>query len=355
MATATKERVISLWLDDDYIRGAMCEEDLNGNMWIVSEEEWTREGNKWHDCHSFTLVETFTEDDYDVAKEAAINLAKQEGRRVLRSNRYGKQKIIFDPACEHKIIFDPPDDWGYSARRRRLAHEAHKQKRSERMRGGRFTREDWKIALEFFGHRCAFCGSEGPLHQEHFFPLGYDGPHTAGNIVPACATCNESKGTRDPKSWCSPEVYRRIVDFLATRPGWPGEIDRVRILGRRIAEGIQAAARRRTNLRRLSGAKRKELAMAKTTRYTKTVAETTLNGARYMAAGITAADGSPCVTTDFAEAKDYRDGEPVPAGYRRRRISRTVRRGSGPIEASTSPAPGEGYPRRTGGQAPCRP
>lgn len=115
---------------------------------------------------------------------------------------------------------------------RRRRRKAEERRRREQMRGGRFTREDWEIALEFFGHCCAFCSGEGPLQREHFFPLGYDGPHAAGNIVPACGLCNESKGTRDPRSWCTPDVYRRIVDFLATRPCYPGEIDRIRVVFR---------------------------------------------------------------------------------------------------------------------------
>ena len=63
--------------------------------------------------------------------------------------------------------------------------------------------------------------------------------------------------------------------------------------------------------------------MMTTTRYTKTVAAITLDGITYFAhQSMTAADGSPYLTTSIADARDYRPGEPVPDGYR---LSTTAR------------------------------
>jgi hypothetical protein len=36
-----------------------------------------------------------------------------------------------------------------------------------------------------------------------------------------------------------PDVYRRDVDFLVTRSGWPGEIDRIRVIVGRRAEALE--------------------------------------------------------------------------------------------------------------------
>lgn len=85
--TTTRERVIGLWLD--------AEAGSESPKWIVSHDEWTWEGNE---CHSSTTVAIFDADDYDGARDAAFALATQEGRRVLKTNRYGQGKIIFDPA-----------------------------------------------------------------------------------------------------------------------------------------------------------------------------------------------------------------------------------------------------------------
>jgi hypothetical protein len=63
-----------------------------------------------------------------------------------------------------------------------------------------------------------------------------------------------------------------------------------------------------------------------TTRYTKTVAAITLDGTTYYAhRSMSAVDGSPYLTMSIADARDYRPGEPIPEGYRRRRITGTVR------------------------------
>lgn len=36
------------------------------------------------------------------------------------------------------------------------------------------------------------------LHRDHVIPLARGGAHAIANLVPACATCNTSKGAKDP-------------------------------------------------------------------------------------------------------------------------------------------------------------
>jgi 5-methylcytosine-specific restriction endonuclease McrA len=126
------------------------------------------------------------------------------------------------------------DRAGWIAFLRRSRARYVRRQRSKRMKDRRpdmpaFTREDWRIALEAFDHRCAYCGSAGPLEREHFIPLGpgwnRHGYHTADNIVPACAACNGRKGSHRPM-WWHPKTeaicggfdgYRRVVEFLYSR------------------------------------------------------------------------------------------------------------------------------------------
>ncbi len=73
------------------------------------------------------------------------------------------------------------------------------------------------LALVAWDHRCAYCrrtaaeafahrlsGADGDsysairLELDHFVPLARGGAHTEYNLVPACRSCNSSKGDRDP-------------------------------------------------------------------------------------------------------------------------------------------------------------
>jgi 5-methylcytosine-specific restriction endonuclease McrA len=52
-----------------------------------------------------------------------------------------------------------------------------------------------------FNHRCAYCGADGDLHIEHVVPISKGGPHSIGNIIPACESCNYSKRDSEVESW----------------------------------------------------------------------------------------------------------------------------------------------------------
>jgi len=61
---------------------------------------------------------------------------------------------------------------------------------------------DWDTLLQEFDIRCAFCG-EGATREnrgivpDHLVPVTDHGELVLGNVVPACQTCNDSRGNRD--------------------------------------------------------------------------------------------------------------------------------------------------------------
>lgn len=60
------------------------------------------------------------------------------------------------------------------------------------------TEEDWKMILEIWDHRCAYCQKpHRKLTQDHVIPLSRGGSHTVNNVVPACRSCNSRKFTKD--------------------------------------------------------------------------------------------------------------------------------------------------------------
>jgi len=64
------------------------------------------------------------------------------------------------------------------------------------------TPAQWNHILEKFNNACAYCGAgDKTLHQEHFIPLSSEGEYTHNNIIPACQSCNSSKGKKDFFTW----------------------------------------------------------------------------------------------------------------------------------------------------------
>lgn len=92
-----------------------------------------------------------------------------------------------------------------------------KAKARRRAKGGdhRLTVEEWGALLIAFNHSCAYClCSAVKLTADHFIPLAAGGHTVAGNIVPACVSCNSSKQDKPPQTWCSQEQLTRVLAIL---------------------------------------------------------------------------------------------------------------------------------------------
>jgi hypothetical protein len=96
------------------------------------------------------------------------------------------------------------------------------QKRRSLKRGLPFklTTEQWTRIKKHFESKCAYCGEDKKLHQEHFIPLAKNGEFTHNNIIPACKSCNCSKQDKDFFDWYpkqefySKEREAKILVFL---------------------------------------------------------------------------------------------------------------------------------------------
>ncbi len=67
------------------------------------------------------------------------------------------------------------------------------------MSGCRYLEKyEWLVCLEHFDGCCAYCGtSKKKLTADHLVAKSRGGKDEASNIVPACETCNQNKGTSD--------------------------------------------------------------------------------------------------------------------------------------------------------------
>lgn len=82
------------------------------------------------------------------------------------------------------------------------------------------TAEQWGYIKKYFDNKCAYCGQEADLQQEHFVPLSKGGEYTKDNIIPACRNCNYSKYNKDFFEWYPKQKFynknreKAILNFL---------------------------------------------------------------------------------------------------------------------------------------------
>ena len=48
---------------------------------------------------------------------------------------------------------------------------------------------------------CTYCGISGEIQADHVVPISRGGVHGISNLVPACRTCNQSKGSKLLSEW----------------------------------------------------------------------------------------------------------------------------------------------------------
>ena len=97
-----------------------------------------------------------------------------------------------------------PDYYKGYYQRHTNAYKVRLQTRRARKAGltSTLTLEQWTRILTTFNNTCAYCGvGDKKLHQDHFVPILSGGEYTHDNIIPACKSCNSSKGAKDFFVW----------------------------------------------------------------------------------------------------------------------------------------------------------
>lgn len=83
-----------------------------------------------------------------------------------------------------------------------------------------FTTEDWIEIQDAFDNRCVYCGESGELEQDHFLPLSLGGGYVRGNILPACRSCNATKGSKHPRLFVEEGNLRQPFNQLLRKLAW---------------------------------------------------------------------------------------------------------------------------------------
>lgn len=146
---------------------------------------------------------------------------KEERREYMkqhkeRSIKYTKQYYAEHTEAMHKAI-------AIWRKNNPGEKNVHNQTRRAKKSGlvSTLTQDQWEHILNEFNNTCAYCGvGDKKLHQEHFVPVATEGEYTQNNIIPACKSCNSSKGKKSfwewyPTSSCyDKQREKKVMRFL---------------------------------------------------------------------------------------------------------------------------------------------
>jgi 5-methylcytosine-specific restriction endonuclease McrA len=146
-----------------------------------------------------------TDCDAEIAKKLDISKsAVKQRRQALGIRSYREQNRII-----------PEGMSGQSNEAKRL----YCQRYRSRVQGLPYTLtlQEWKYSKQFFDYKCAYCNKKRKLTQDHIIPTIKSGGTIAENIIPACKSCNPSKGDKDWKPWIQskfPDNHQEIIQKI---------------------------------------------------------------------------------------------------------------------------------------------
>jgi hypothetical protein len=161
------------------------------------------------ECRAALTRQHYT-DHIEVYRERARTAgpARRQKYRSSRQEWYNRHRVERNAwrrvywAANRQKLMEATADW---ARRHPEEISEKNRRRYARSRGvtPELTVGEWSALLAAYGLRCAYCrkalGSRVTL--DHMIPLSRGGTHSLDNIVPACLTCNSSKGRLTALEW----------------------------------------------------------------------------------------------------------------------------------------------------------
>lgn len=121
-----------------------------------------------------------------------VVLEKQKTRKKRNLEFYRKKWRD----CYHKN----KEKWRESRReykrnnKDKVLFHCHLRRARKLAASGNCTLNQLKARFDYHGNRCYYCGKGGKMTMEHRIPLSRGGANWPANIVPACVSCNCSKG-----------------------------------------------------------------------------------------------------------------------------------------------------------------
>ena len=207
-------------------------------------DEWERDRTSWRDagqrermlgkhlicpeCQAIiTRRDRFSNHHPDIAKELPNHVLGDEACepcgwiRIARFKRtcqkcsivfYAYSGDVSQSICSECIPFSEDVE-----RQRIKPHNGAARKHG---RQGTLTIEQWLQTIRDFDYKCAYCQEKRFDTLDHFIPFRYGGDTSSLNCVPACHSCNASKGPYHPDSRAGGvqhDKLERVRTYLAEK------------------------------------------------------------------------------------------------------------------------------------------
>ena len=123
-------------------------------------------------------------------------------------------------------------EWKHNNKERmlELSRIGYQRRRSlKKQLESNFDKYDWQRCKDSFNNRCAYCGKDSKLTQEHFIALKHGGEFTRNNILPICGSCNYSKQSQNFFVWYPQQPFyskrreKSILKYLQYDPQTLGQ------------------------------------------------------------------------------------------------------------------------------------
>jgi len=136
-----------------------------------------------------TVAELVERQSQDIFNEEKAEFLENGGTEEEWKKEYGRRQFRIKMATDPDYV---------------LYHRQKSKRRKAQMRNSvaiQATGKQIRARFAQFDHRCAYCGAAGDMHIEHVVPISKGGPHSIGNIIPACKDCNMSKFDHEAEAW----------------------------------------------------------------------------------------------------------------------------------------------------------
>lgn len=201
---------------DYYLTNKETINQKNKENYIANRKKYIESNLKWQKLHPDNKKQNWKKNQ-DKNREKYIEkgrLYRESHRELLRASakRYYEENLEKCKTATSK--------WNHE-NRETCNNGTQKYRATKRHLESTLTTEQWEMIKKRFDSKCAYCGKESNLHQEHFIALSKGGEFSINNIVPACISCNSSKHDKSFFEWypkCrhySKKREQNILKFLS--------------------------------------------------------------------------------------------------------------------------------------------
>lgn len=141
-------------------------------------------------CHAKRSARSYTSTGY--MKRDDVKQRRKVAKMKYYKTEHGHTKVNQLVRERQRRLYNSSEEY----RLNKIA-----QGHARRAISGTYSAEDFKAICDFFDDKCCYCGAEALLTADHLQALASGGTNDVSNIVPACLSCNCSKGATEYREW----------------------------------------------------------------------------------------------------------------------------------------------------------